>query len=197
MEKIKKIFIDLEEIQELNMSLTECGALIDFYLNNKKPSKDLIKGLVAKEFIREVTDNSYVLDSKIRRYLHSISLPDDSVKPQKKTPDEDLKKLIKNRLKEYRSKWKETGKPGAMGSPSACKDNLYKWMKENPEYSFDDILKAADLYIQTEGRNTRFLQRADYFIYKHDVNKVKHSRLSAFIEEIDNGYEEDWTTEIN
>jgi len=68
---------------------------------------------------------------------------------------------------------------------------------ENPEYTFEQILNASELYINTEGRNTRYLQRADYFIFKQDVHKGEASRLSAFIDELDeiptNG---DWTSTL-
>ena len=81
-----------------------------------------------------------------------------------------------------------------MGSPQAVKDKLTKWINNNPQYSFDDILKAADMYIKSVN-NPTYLQRADYFIEKIEKG-VATSRLSAFIEEIDNHTEDDWTNEI-
>ena len=67
---------------------------------------------------------------------------------------------------------------------------------ENPEYTFEEILKAAQLYLDTDGRDTRFLQRADYFIFKQDVHKGESSRLSAFIDEIGEDPTLDWTSTI-
>ena len=67
---------------------------------------------------------------------------------------------------------------------------------ENPEYNFDEILKAAQLYIDTEGRNITYLQRADYFIYKQDVHKGEASRLSAFIDELEEDNTIDWTSQL-
>lgn len=99
---------------------------------------------------------------------------------------------VASRINEYRHLWKGL-KPGSMGSKKGCSQKLSRWMRENPEYSFDDILKAASLYIATVN-NVRYLQQADYFIFKQDTNKEESSRLSAFIEEelSDN----DWTSSI-
>ena len=84
-----------------------------------------------------------------------------------------------------------------MGSEKSCKEKLNRWMKENPKYSFEDILKASDLYLATEGANVKFLQRADYFIFKQDSYKNEMSRLSAFIDEININHVQDWTSNLN
>lgn len=198
--KVKRIYIDFEDLDKYDLSLEEYIALANFYVKNIRPSNDYIESLIDKGHVIKITDNKFVLSSTMRNYLHSIIVPEEETKDkEKKQTDKELKTLISERIEEYRDKWKGR-KVGAMGSPGACKQNMLTWMKENPEYSFDDILKAADIYLNTEGRNPRFLQRADYFIYKNDANKVKHSRLSAYVEELDNFDEhgdDDWTTEIN
>lgn len=96
-------------------------------------------------------------------------------------------------IEEYRSIWKGL-KLGAMGSPSACKEKMLRWMKENPQYSKEDILKAAKIYINSLN-NYQYLQAAHYFIYKKD-GKEESSRLSAFIDEVevDNT---DWTVKLS
>lgn len=68
-------------------------------------------------------------------------------------------------------------------------------MKENPQYSKEDIMKAAKIYLDSL-ENYRFLQRADFFIFKKEDNKEELSRLSAFIEEIDERPVTDWTTKL-
>tara|TARA_R110000851_G_scaffold315229_3_gene477586 strand:- start:11109 stop:11324 length:216 start_codon:yes stop_codon:yes gene_type:complete len=71
-------------------------------------------------------------------------------------------------------------------------------MADNPEVTPDQILAAADLYITTEGRDPRFLQRADYFIYKQDSSKSEASRLSAYVDDILMGStNDDWTSRLN
>lgn len=96
-------------------------------------------------------------------------------------------------IEEYRNLWKGL-KVGSMGSPMACKEKMERWMKENPNYSKEDILKAAKIYINSLN-NYQYLQAAHYFIYKKD-GKEEDSRLSAFIEEkeVDNT---DWTTKLS
>jgi hypothetical protein len=74
---------------------------------------------------------------------------------------------------------------------------MIRWIKNNPQYTFEDILKAADLYIESLDGNYKYLQRADYFIYKKE-GKEESSRLSAFIEEINiNIVDSDWTSNLN
>lgn len=96
-------------------------------------------------------------------------------------------------IEEYRNLWKGL-KVGSMGSPMACKEKMLRWMGENPNYSKEDILKAAKIYINSLNNYT-YLQAAHYFIYKKD-GKEEDSRLSAFIEEreVDNT---DWTTKLS
>jgi len=95
-------------------------------------------------------------------------------------------------IEDYRNLWKGL-KVGSMGSPNACKEKMERWMKENPNYSKEDIIKAAKIYINSLN-NYQYLQAAHYFIYKKD-GKEEDSRLSAFIEEkeVDNT---DWTTKL-
>ena len=70
-------------------------------------------------------------------------------------------------------------------------------MKENPKYTFEDILKAVDIYIDQHGFNATYLQNAEYFIFKQNSNKEESSRLSAYIDEINDIEEKDWTSKLN
>ena len=79
-----------------------------------------------------------------------------------------------------------------MGSEASCKMKMYRWMKENPSYTPEQILKAADIYIKSLN-NYQYLQRADYFIYKKD-GKEESSGLAAYIDEIE--VDDDWTTNL-
>ena len=67
-------------------------------------------------------------------------------------------------------------------------------MSENPNYSKDDILKAARIYIKSLD-NYQYLQQADYFIFKKD-GKDENSRLSAFIDEHEPN-NTDWTVKLS
>jgi len=83
-----------------------------------------------------------------------------------------------------------------MGSQKSCEMKLTRWMKENSEYSFDDILKAVDIYLESLNGDYRFLQRADYFVFKQENNREESSRLSAYIDEIGITQSGDWTTTL-
>ena len=116
----------------------------------------------------------------------------------KKKRKQQLNVDLLTRIPEYRGIWKGL-QLGSMGSAKACKEKLARWMEENPEYTFDQILEAAKLYIESLRGDYRYLQRADYFIYKQENNREESSRLSAFIDEVDNGAtsQGDWTTKLN
>jgi len=109
----------------------------------------------------------------------------------------EINKEVESFVDEFRKKWHGL-KPGAMGGKQACVQKLKRWMKDNPEVTPEQILEAADLYIKTECRDPRFVQRADYFIYKQDSSKNEASRLSAYVDEILFGtIDDDWTSKLN
>ena len=56
------------------------------------------------------------------------------------------------------------------------------------------LLDSSDIYINSLNNYT-YLQQADYFIYKKE-GLAEHSRLSAFIDEIDIAVDDDWTTSL-
>ena len=101
-------------------------------------------------------------------------------------------KISDDFVNEFRNKWKGL-KPGSMGSFAACKEKLIRWMSDNPSYETEQILKAADIYINSL-TNYTYLQQADYFVYKKE-GKDEHSRLGAFIDEIETK-SEGWTSQL-
>lgn len=141
---------------------------------------------------------SYIIREKTNILLENMqsSIITDYIKP--------VEKLItsKPHVKEdydinlFRDKWKGLAR-GSMGGKNSCKEKMNRWMKENPEYSYDDVLKAADIYIDSLNNNYTYLQRADYFIFKKE-GKDESSRLSAYVDEIDLEQDDgDWTATIN
>jgi hypothetical protein len=96
-------------------------------------------------------------------------------------------------VSEFRQLWKGL-KPGSMGSQNGCKDKLLRWMKDNPTYGKEDILRASKTYLKSLSNYT-YLQNADYFIYKKDAHG-ESSRLSAFIDEADLPQDE-WSSNLN
>lgn len=85
-----------------------------------------------------------------------------------------------------------------MGDPKSCKEKLTRWMTDNPNIPFDKIIKAAKMYVGSV-ENMKFLQRADYFIYKVNENKEEISTLSSIIDEVDDSgvVTDGWTSSIS
>lgn len=126
-------------------------------------------------------------DSKGKLKINEDLLSENDVKSiaPKKGEEDHLFDLVSYRLHEYRNKWKGLF-VGSMGTATAVRDKLIRWLKENPDYTFDDVLKATDYWIHYKGKeidDPNFLGQADYFIFKHLKDGTEISRLSSVIEE--------------
>lgn len=189
--------LDFSILAEQNLSIEEFITIIHLkegIVYNNSPRH--LKSLEEKQFIKIISDEKIILREKGKLFIELISIEKlSSVKDKKqiKKSDRLLENEVNTFIEEFRNKWKGL-KPGSMGSLSACKDKMKRWMFENPNYSKDQILKAAEIYIHSLN-NYNYLQQADYFIYKKDVHG-ESSRLSAFIDEIDNVHTEDWTSTL-
>lgn len=95
--------------------------------------------------------------------------------------DERLKD-VDSWIQDFRNIFK-VGKPGAMGDPNACLDKMKKFIKAHPQYTKEQIMKAAEVYVNSQAPAYRFLQQADYFISKQSVDKGITSRLLSFLED--------------
>lgn len=205
----KSLVIDFVILEKLNLSVKQLFILY-FIINKDKK----INNLIDEKSLDYLADLEYLEDKKYIK-LNNDFIPEARqsaidlidyllIESFKELFSSKIIKKSKKRIKaevvekidEYRLKWKGL-KAGSMGDKNSCIEKLSKWMEENPSYSFDDILKAADLYLETEGANIKFLQRADFFIYKQDANKIESSRLSAFIDDITEDMQKDWTSSIN
>lgn len=200
---MKDAFIlDLNFLKEQNLSVIEFITLLQLNKieTNLTLDDNVLCDLQEKQFIKMFKDGNElvtIIREKSKLLIDFLSI-------ESSHSDYKSKKIVKksNRvinegfdefIEEYRNLWKGL-KVGSMGSPMACKEKMERWMKENPNYSKEDILKAARIYINSLN-NYQYLQAAHYFIYKKD-GKEEDSRLSAFIEEkeIDNT---DWTTKLS
>ena len=195
--KDKAFIIDFNLIYEQNLSIDEYLVLIhlsdDIVYNN---SNLVLTSLQDKGFIKIVTNEKIILREKGTLFLDLISIDSiNSAKDKKitKKSSRSINSDLDVLAKEYRMLWKGL-KPGSMGSEQGCKEKLFRWMKNNPDYSKEDIIKAAKIYINSLDNYT-FLQQADYFIYKKDAYG-ESSRLSAFIDDISKPTD-DWTSQIN
>lgn len=200
---MKEAFIlDLNFLKEQDLSVIEFVTLLqvsgietNFFLNN-----EILNSLQDKQFIKRVQDGFGTLNiirEKGKLLLDFLSIESNYSNYKEKKIIKKSNRVINEGfdefIEEYRNLWKGL-KVGSMGSPGACKEKMLRWMGENPNYSKEDILKAAKIYINSLN-NYQYLQAAHYFIYKKD-GKEEDSRLSAFIEEkeVDNT---DWTTKLS
>lgn len=201
----KSLIIDFELLNKLNIKVNHLLLLYNKYINDDifevTVDEEELLYLQRKLLIKIIPNDDIILRQEGMDLINMLIVDTEiEITPTKrviKKSNRVINNDIESRVLEFRSLWKGL-KPGSMGSLKACKIKLSRWMKENPEYTFDDIIKAAKLYLNTEGRNVRFLQRADYFIYKQENNREESSRLSAYIDDIgDDDSTEDWTSTLN
>lgn len=196
--KEQAFILDFNILAEYDLSVEEFLTIIhlkDDIIYNNSPVH--LKKLEEKQFIKVITNNKVILREKGKLFIELISIEKlNSVKSKKeiKKSERLLLSEVNSFIEEFRNKWKGL-KPGSMGSLSACRLKMFRWMKDNPEYTPEQILKAADIYLNSL-TNYNYLQQADYFIYKKEGNKEEHSRLSAFIDEINLHTNDDWTTRL-
>lgn len=192
--KDKAYIIDFNLLAEQNLSIEEFLVLIhldDELYNN---SMRVLKPLEEKQFIKIINDEKIILREKGKLFIELISIEKlSSTKNNKQTVKSDrlINVELDSFINDFRNKFKGL-KPGSMGSEASCKMKMYRWMKENPSYTPEQILKAADIYIKSLN-NYQYLQRADYFIYKKD-GKEESSGLAAYIDEIE--VDDNWTINL-
>lgn len=199
---MKEAFIlDLNFLKEQTLSVVEFITLLKLneIETNLTLDENILYQLQEKHFIKIIENDdetNYILREKSKLLLDFLSIESDLTHKEKKIIKKSNRVInegFDEFIEEYRNLWKGL-KVGSMGSPMACKEKMLRWMGENPNYSKEDILKAAKIYINSLN-NYQYLQAAHYFIYKKD-GKEEDSRLSAFIEEkeVDNT---DWTTKLS
>ena len=200
---MKEAFIlDLNFLKEQNLSIIEFITLLQ--LNEidtgLQLDLDILHNLQEKQFVKLIIDKfgtNTIIREKSKLLLDFLSIESSYSNYKEKKIIKKSNRVINEGfdefIEEYRNLWKGL-KVGSMGSPMACKEKMLRWMGENPNYTKEDILKAAKIYINSLN-NYQYLQAAHYFIYKKD-GKEEDSRLSAFVEEkeVDNT---DWTVKLS
>lgn len=198
----KKVYlIDISKLTEYNLSVEEFLLLIsiqDIDIEIEIQDK-LLKSLEQKEYIKiifEENEEIPVIKKKGKLLIDSLKTVNlDSVTTTKairkiaKQIDPEINQFVT----EFRHLWKGL-KPGSMGSQNGCKEKLIRWMKDNPTQTKEGILKAAKTYLKSLN-DYRYLQAADYFVYKRDIHG-ESSRLSAFIDEAELPSDE-WSSNLN
>lgn len=126
-----------------------------------------------------------------------------------KIPTEDIIKLSKNgfiersvdldhivlarqetpleaRIEEYRGLFSATnlGVP-KMNDKKSTLAKMRRWLRENPEYSFDDVLEFTNMYLK-ELSSPIYSKKSGNFLFKRESTKAEEeSTLSAFISELE------------
>jgi len=197
------LILDFNVLEQNELSLMEFITLLK--LNHNEIDLDIndnvLDSLQNKQFIKIVKDNEenivivrekskLLIDFLLIEGLNSNYKDKKITKKSSRSINEGFEEFIT----EYRNLWKGL-KVGSMGSHNSCSDKLSRWLKENPQYSKEDVLKAAKIYINSLD-NYQYLQQADYFIYKKDAYG-ESSRLSSFIDETEVNNNTDWTSRLS
>lgn len=97
-----------------------------------------------------------------------------------------FKKLeeVKEKIDTYRSLFKGI-RTKSIGDKKTCIDKITRWLINNSEYSFEDIVEAAEYYVSNT--ELKFISNADNFIYNYDANGNEYSTLSIVLETIKMG----------
>ncbi len=205
-ERIDKINLDLTLISLVGLSIGETMAILKLFFDDiakqffeyEISDKD-IQGLLRKKFIKKIVKDNYpdryILRTSGKSLVEKltgvmITMEGDQVTDTVNLTSNEI--LVRDIRDKFRGK-----KTGSMGDEKALAKKLDRWKKEHPNVSDKEILKATDAYLDSLKGNYRFLQRADYFVYKQNAHKDESSRLSMFVEEIRTPEENsDWTTNI-
>lgn len=169
------LFVDLDVKFESTLESLQRKGFIKI-IEEEKETVIREKG---KILIELVTIGSEILDKK----------PEVIIKKSKRVLNDEIDSFIE----EYRNLWKNA-RAGTMGNSKSCKEKLLRFMQEYPEYSKEQIMRSARAYHRSVD-DMKYLQRADYFIYKKD-KFGESSRLLDFIEEKD-APDEGWTSQLS
>lgn len=198
--KENTFILDVDLIKEHGLSINEFITLlrVNGQISDYNITDEAINELQKKQFIKVIKDKDEeitIIREKGKLLIDFLKIEGlSSVNNKKTTNRSKIKDDITEFIEQYRILWKGL-KPGSMGSAASCKDKMLRWMSENSQYSKENILDAARNYINSL-ENYRFLQQADYFIYKKDAYG-ESSRLSAFIDEIGSTTSDGWSSNLN
>jgi len=193
------IELDLQKIMDNNLDVE---AFVTLCLINKKNFKMLERFskyhilLDAQYEVRIMSLQSLGWIKVVGPDLYKdLEVRDKFLELLRTTPTEAYVKNIPLWIDEYRDMFGKCGS-GFMGLPAACIAKMQRFFETYPVIVCTDkttvevtkkvVMEAAALYIQQQTvQRFKYLQRADYFIFKEEkVGKVETSRLYNYIEDI-------------
>lgn len=188
-----KLIIDTEACKKSNIDLRK--VLLMIYLHNdgvyEEDLKDLIdKGLISKDLFKE----SHWVSPKGTTILNSVLLnSDDSV------PKEDSLEELAIRLKEIFPKGKKEGTNlyWAEGKQLIIRRLRMFFKKYEEKYSHEQIIQAAENYVNNFNGNYQYMRVLKYFLFKEN-NEGGSSDLINYVENADenDNLRNDWTTTV-
>ena len=162
-------------------------------------TKTDIEGLNRKKFIKIIVKENYpdkyILRIKGKTLVEKltnvqITMEGDTVTETINLTENEI--LVRDIREKFKGK-----KTGSMGDKEALARKIDRWKKNHPDVTDKEILLAVDKYLESLNGQYRFLQRADYFVYKQNAHKDESSRLTMFVDEIRTPEENsDWTSNI-
>lgn len=181
--KKSELSIDLYSILQ---TIFESDSELLKLILEREHSSYILKLLIDKELLKFTGGNL----SDLEEYLKdSLDILDFVLSPKAKAlfiSDDKAEKIanVKNWIKEYRELFKGI-KSGSMGDPNACLKKMMLFLKNNPQYTKEQIFTATKDYIK--GTNPTYVMYADYFIYKTGNDKITTSKLLSWLEQMGSG----------
>ena len=135
----------------------------------------------------ELSDDGKMLKIKYNNYF---------IKGKKKTNSILMGKDYNKKVEEWRELWPAkklpSGKPARTNVRTLT--NNFKWFFENYDYTWDEIFKATNRYIdQYELTDYLYMKTSQYFIAKSDSSRVKLSELADCCDMLKEGLDNDIT----
>jgi hypothetical protein len=177
-----KININITKLKEQNLTLIEYLYLFcknnDIEINQNDFELSLYE-LESKGYIIQSKDGLILTTPKSR----DITITDSEIGTKN---FQDLIIILREKFHKA-----NVGIIGKMGDLKNVSKKLELFLKEYPQFDYDTILKATDLYISSV-RDKKYLMQLDYFISKEELVSNKRlikSKLATFCEEINMGHE--------
>ena len=153
--------------------LVACKLSLDSSIADKQFGRLIENGIIARD---------YISDNKSVKVLIPLFEGEDGDRII------NVDELIRIDIEPYRRLFKGI-RLGSMGNKEQCHSNMVRWLANNSEYTFEDVLSAAQHYIQNTDK--QYVSKADNFIYADDSKTGKEfSRLSMIIEDMDDVQEQ-------
>ncbi len=164
-QKTKQYLESLGFDDSVLLFLIACKLGLECTISDKQFTKLIEHNLIARD---------YISDSKVIKVLIPIFEGDTGEQLL------DLSNIVFD-VDLYRKRFKGI-RLGSMGNKETCQSYLTRWLVNNSEYTFDDVISAVDYYIANT--DSQYVSKADNFIYAIDNKGKEFSRLSMVIEDM-------------